>query len=123
MIRGLGCDLCAIPRMEKNLENARFLQRWFAQGEREYILDRVNMAQTAAGIFAAKEAFVKALGTGFAALSPENVEISHDENGAPQYLVNEKMRAAMRARGATDAYLSISHDGDYAMAMTILEGN
>ena len=68
MIRGIGCDLCAIPRMEEILQDGRFLRRYFTADERAYILDRVQAAQTAAGIFAAKEALLKALGTGFRAL-------------------------------------------------------
>ena len=64
MIRGLGCDVCAISRMQKILENPRFLDRWFTEYERGYIAARKNQAQTVSGIFAAKEAFVKAIGTG-----------------------------------------------------------
>ena len=122
MIRGLGCDVCAISRMQKILENPRFLERWFTEYERDYIGARKNSAQTAAGIFAAKEAFVKALGTGFSGLGPDQIGIRHDENGAPYYERNEAMNAAMERKGATAAHLSVSHDGDVAMAVAILEG-
>ena len=54
MIRGLGCDLCAISRMEKIMADRRFLHRYFTEGERAYIAARARGAQTAAGIFAAK---------------------------------------------------------------------
>ena len=116
MIRGLGCDLCAISRMEKIMADGRFLHRYFTEGERAYIAARARGAQTAAGIFAAKEALVKALGTGFGSLAP------HDASGAPAYLINEKTRSALQARGAQSAFLSVTHDGDYAMATAILEG-
>ena len=109
MIRGLGCDLCAISRMEKIMADGRFLHRYFTEGERAYIAARARGAQTAAGIFAAKEALVKALGTGFGPL-------------APTYLINEKTRSALQARGAQSAFLSVTPDGDYAMATAILEG-
>lgn len=122
MIRGLGCDLCAIPRMEKIMVDGRFLTRYFTQGERAYIAARARGAQTAAGIFAAKEALVKALGTGFGPLAPADVEITHDASGAPAYLINEKTRAALQSRGADQVFLSISHDGDYALATAVLEG-
>lgn len=122
MIRGLGCDVCAISRMQKILENPRFLERWFTAYEREYIEARKNSAHTAAGIFAAKEAFVKALGAGFGALTPEKVGIRHDGQGAPCYEINEAMETAMKQKGASVAHLSISHDGDVAMAVAILEG-
>lgn len=122
MICGLGCDLCAIPRMADHIKDGRFLLRYFTAEERAYIAARTRSAQTAAGIFAAKEALVKALGTGFVALSPADVAIGHDAQGAPKYILNEKTRAALQARGAARAFLSISHDGDYALATAVLEG-
>ena len=122
MIRGLGCDLCAISRMEKIMADGRFLHRYFTEGERAYIAARARGAQTAAGIFAAKEALVKALGTGFGALSVRDVEIAHDEHGAPCYVLSERVLLALHQRGAQRAFLSISHDGDYAMATAVLEG-
>lgn len=122
MICGLGCDLCAISRMEKIMADGRFLHRYFTEGERAYIAARARGAQTAAGIFAAKEALVKALGTGFGSLAPADVEITHDASGAPAYLINKKTRSALQARGAQSAFLSVTHDGDYAMATAILEG-
>ncbi len=121
MIRGLGCDLCAISRMEKIMADGRFLHRYFTEEERAYIAARARGAQTAAGIFAAKEALVKALGTGFGSLAPADVEITHDASGAPAYLI-KKTRSALQARGAQSAFLSVTHDGDYAMATAILEG-
>ena len=122
MIRGLGCDVCAVERMQKILENPRFLERWFTAEERAYIGARKNAAETAAGIFAAKEAFVKALGTGFSGLTPDHVAVTHGADGAPQYDIRDKMRAALALRGAETAFLSISHDGGVAMAVCVLEG-
>lgn len=122
MIRGLGCDLCAIARMEEILKDERFLRRYFSEGERAYIRDHIRAAQTAAGIFAAKEAFLKALGTGLSGLALADIEITHTALGAPEYILNEKMRAALGKINAQHAFLSISHDGDYAMATAVLEG-
>ena len=121
MIKGLGCDVCAISRMQKILENPRFLERWFTEYERGYIAARKNQAQTAAGIFAAKEAFVKALGVGFSGLTPDQVSIRHAASGAPYYDINEKMRAALDACGAANAFLSVSHDGNVATAVAVIE--
>lgn len=121
MIRGLGCDVCDIARMQKIIENPRFLERYFTAYERGYIASRAKSAQTAAGLFAAKEAFVKALGSGFVGLGAGDIAIRHDENGAPYYDLNEKTRAALQARGAARALLSISHDGGVALAVAILE--
>ncbi len=122
MIRGLGCDVCAIERMGKILDNTRFLERYFTEGERAYIDARSRAAETAAGLFAAKEALVKALGIGIGPLSLIDVEIGHDEKGAPHYILNDKVLAAMQEKDAAVALLSISHDGGVAMAVAILEG-
>ena len=123
MIRGLGCDVCAVPRMREILEKPRFLERWFTEYERGYIAARRNAAETAAGIFAAKEAFAKALGAGFSGLAPEKIGVRHDEKGAPYYEMSEPLRDAMAAVGAKRAFLSISHDGGVALAVAILEGD
>ena len=122
MIRGLGCDLCAISRMEKILRDERFLSRYFTESERTYIRDHVHSAQTAAGIFAAKEAFLKAIGTGLGGIALADSEITHTALGAPEYILNENMCAALDKIKAQRAFLSISHDGDYAMATAALEG-
>ena len=123
MIVGVGLDVCDIARMEALLADGRFLGRFFAPEEQEYIENKgKGAARTMAGIFAAKEALVKALGTGFGSLAPADVEITHDASGTPAYLINEKTRSALQARGAQSAFLSVTHDGDYAMATAILEG-
>ena len=122
MICGLGCDLCGVRRMEEYLQKERFLTRFFTEDEQAYIRARAARGQTAAGIFAAKEALVKALGTGVGALSVRDVEIAHDEHGAPCYVLSERVLLALHQRGAQRAFLSISHDGDYAMATAVLEG-
>lgn len=123
MIKGLGCDLCAISRMEEIIRDGRFLSRYFTAAECAYIRSRKLQAQTAAGIFAAKEAFLKALGTGLGGAALSDIEISHTPLGAPEYLINDKTRAALDIRGAQRAFLSISHDGDFAMATAVLEGD
>lgn len=123
MIRGLGCDLCAIPRMEKIIGDARFLARYFTDAERIYILDHVKSAQTAAGLFAAKEALLKALGTGLGGLDLRAVEIAHTPLGAPEFVLNEALLSALHTAKAQRVFLSISHDGDYAMATAVLEGD
>ena len=123
MIRGLGCDLCEISRMEKIIGDTRFLSRYFTDAERIYILDHVKSAQTAAGLFAAKEALLKALGTGLGGVDFEAIEIIHTPLGAPEYAMNEKLLKALHKVCAQRVFLSISHDGDYAMATAVLEGD
>jgi holo-[acyl-carrier protein] synthase len=64
---GVGLDLLDISRMENKLEDGRFMNRIYTAGEKAYILSRGKFsASSAAGIFCAKEAFMKAVGEGLA---------------------------------------------------------
>ena len=123
-IVGIGCDLCAVSRMERAIERAHFTERVFLPGERAYLDGRGRArAQSAAAMFAAKEAAAKALGTGFAqGVMPWMIEVAHDGQGAPQLLVHGAAQARLEALGGARAHLSLSHEGDMAMAMVILEG-
>lgn len=118
MCGGLGFDLCEIARMEKLMENGRFLARFFTEEEQAYIRAKgKGAAQTMAGIFAAKEAFAKAVGTGIA-FDLREVGIAHNEAGQPRYTLSG--RAAEIGAGGR-FLLSISHDGGIAGAVCIRE--
>ena len=122
MIRGLGCDLCAISRMEKIMADGRFLHRYFTEGERAYIAARARGAQTAAGIFAAKEALVKALGTGFAqGIMPEQIEVTHTGSGQPGARLTGAAQARLEQMGGGRILLSLSHEGDTAIAFALIQ--
>lgn len=122
MIRGIGLDICEISRMEGTLRHAHFLTRFFSEGEQAYILSRGKVqAASAAGIFAAKEAFSKALGTGFTSAKLSDISVSHDALGAPEYILSGAALEQMAARGAKRAFLSITHDGGVAAAVCVLE--
>lgn len=123
MILGIGLDLCDIPRIEALLENPRFLERYFDERERAYILGRgAGKAASAAACFAAKEAFSKALGTGFDGMTPRDVVVLHADSGAPRYELLGLAAERARALGVGTAHLSLSHDGGIAAAVCILEG-
>ncbi len=118
MIRGLGLDLCEIARMEKQLADDRFLNRYFSKAEIAYIRSKgKGAAQTMAGIFAAKEAFSKALGTGIT-FDLKDVSVVHDEAGMPAYELSGK--AEEMGRG-NRFILSVTHDGGTAAAVCIRE--
>ena len=118
MIRGLGMDLCEISRMERLLTDERFLKRYFTEIEIRYIRAKgKNAAQTMAGIFAAKEAFSKALGTGIA-FELKDISIHHDEAGMPAYSLSGK---AKELGQESRFWLSISHDGGIAAAVCVRE--
>ena len=118
MIRGIGLDLCEIDRMETKLDNDHFLNRFFSEEEISYLRTKGrNAAQTLAGLFAAKEAFSKALGTGIA-FDLKEVSVCHDEAGKPGYSLSGR---AKDLSGGDRFWLSISHDGGMAAAVCIRE--
>lgn len=109
-IKGLGVDIVEIDRVMRAAQNPRFLKKIFSEREIEYFKGRnMNMA-TIAGSFAAKEACVKALGSGFVGLPPKNVEVLRDCHGKP-YIVC--------GREDLNFLVSISHCRDYAVAEVI----
>ena len=119
MIAGLGIDLCEIARIEKALDRSRFLARVFTDGERERIARRG--AKTAAGLFAAKEAVAKALGSGFDGFGPADVEILWDDAGRPSCRLTGGAEARLRAIGGAEAFVSITHDAGMAAAVAVIE--
>jgi len=118
-MKGIGIDLCSVERIEKALNEA-FLQRYYTQEEREYIRSRGKMGvQSAAAMFAAKEAFLKAIGTGIgrgAALG--DIGVIHLETGAPVYALSEK---AQQMLGESRAFLSLTHEDGMAAAVCVIE--
>ena len=121
---GLGIDLCEIARIEATLAKTDgFLRRYYSVEERDYLAARgQTLAQSAAAMFAAKEAFLKALGTGLSGgVAMADVCVTHDAQGRPAYRLEEKALAAMRGIGANTAHLSLTHDAGMAAAVCILE--
>ena len=122
MIVGIGVDICEIARIAGAMEKAGFLARFFTQEERDYIAARAQTgAQSAAGLFAAKEAMLKALGTGLS-IPMRDVGVSHDDKGAPLACLSGAAQARLCELGGRRMLLSISHDGGMAVAMAIAEG-
>ena len=123
-MKGLGIDLCEISRIEAALKkNDRFLERWYTQEEQAYIRKRCNAgAQSAAAMFAAKEAFLKAVGTGIGrGITLTDIAVHHDEMGAPHYVLTGEAETRMGEMGAQHAWLSISHEGGMAAAVCVIE--
>lgn len=136
MLYGIGCDLCGVQRMEELLSGAHgaaFIRRVFGPAERELLeLDRLSQlspgsrsaartAARAAANFAAKEAFLKAAGTGLAApFSLREIEAVRLPSGAPEYRFSGKT-AQWVAQHGLSARLSLSHDAGMALAFCTLE--
>ncbi len=118
MISGLGIDVCEISRMEKLLENDRFLSRFFTSDETAYVQARgKNAAQTLAGLFAAREALGKALGTGLD-FDLKEAEVRHDASGRPFFHLTGHLAERLRK---DHLLLSITHDGNVAAAVCLRE--
>ena len=116
----IGCDICAIKRMEKWVNNTAFLTKHFTEYEINYINSKVNKADTMAGLYAAKEAVVKALGVGLGnRIALKEIEITHEKNGKPKVEVNHKIMNLLINISCEEIKISISHDGEYAIAYCI----
>ena len=122
-IKGIGTDMCAVSRMEKAIQRMHFYERVFFESERAYLESKENArAQSAAAMFAAKEAVSKALGTGFIrGIIPWTIEVTHDENGRPGVVLHGAAQEKLESIGGKRVHLSLTHEGDTAMAFAIIE--
>ena len=121
MILGVGLDLMDVARIERAMQNERFLLRIYTEGERGRIA--LRGAQTAAGYFAAKEAVAKALGTGFRGFCAWDVEVAVDAFGRPEAVLYRGALERYRALGGGQLLISITHCGGMAAAVAVLEGD
>ena len=124
MIVGLGMDLADSRRIGRLVDRYgdAFTRRIFTPGELESCANRRDRDLALAARFAAKEACVKALGTGWRdGVSFGQVEVVRD-GGPPGLRLTGGARALADARGVTDIHLTMTHDGAMAAATVILEG-
>ena len=123
-IVGIGTDLCAISRMERAMQKEHFAARVFLEGERAYLNRKGRTrTQSAAAMFAAKEAVAKALGTGFSrGVMPWAIEVTHEDGGAPGVRLYGDAQRRLEALGGRRVLLSLTHEGDMAMAFAVIEG-
>jgi holo-[acyl-carrier protein] synthase len=116
MIRGVGVDIVDLERFTRSLgRTPRLLERLFTPGE------RLHAVASLAGRFAAKEALIKAFG-GSGAMTWHDMEIVTDEWGAPSFVLAAPARQLAEDRGISSVHLSISHDGNAAVAFVVAEG-
>lgn len=123
MIVGVGVDIVEVGRINSALQNSdAMVQRVFTTDEIRYCSNRKNKYQHFAGRFAAKEAALKALGTGWQqGIRWKDVEITSDERGKPEVNFYGKAKEFFDKSGARRATLSITHAQEYAVAVVILE--
>jgi holo-[acyl-carrier protein] synthase len=123
MIVGVGLDLVKINRIRAITERwpSKFLDRLYTQAERRYCLARPSPYASLAGRFAAKEAVLKALGTGWSdGISWHDIQVLNDRTGRPRATVSGRVKALMTRAGVTGIHVSLSHDTDYAVAEAVL---
>ena len=124
MIYGIGTDIVATSRFQRFLDegNAAILKRLFTQSERDICCKRKDSASCLAARFGAKEAFLKALGTGLRdGISWQDMEVSNNTLGKPELKLSGKAEELYQDKNLTGIHLSLSHDGGHAVAMVVLE--
>ncbi len=121
MIVGIGNDIIEIERIEKAISKEGFKDKIYTQRELENIKKRGNRAETYAGVFSAKEAISKAIGTGVREFSLIDLEILNDDLGKPYVVVSEKLDKIIKSKKEDyQIEISISHSKKYATAMAII---
>lgn len=122
-IIGIGLDLVKIARIRRMMErwHNRFLDRLYTEEERRLSARRACPDVFFAGRFAAKEAVLKALGTGWSAgIRWLDIQVLNDATGRPTATVSGQTATLIRQAGVTDILVSVSHDGEYAIAEALL---
>jgi len=122
MILGVGVDLCAVARIEKSVQSPSFCRRVYAPAE-QALLDSLSgkrHSETAAANFAAKEAFLKAAGTGLGGFALSELAVLRHESGAPYFALTGRA-AAWAEQNRVRPHLSLSHEGGLATALVVLE--
>ncbi|ASC03241.1 holo-ACP synthase [Fusobacterium polymorphum] len=121
MIVGIGNDIIEIERIEKAISKEGFKNKIYTQRELKNIEKRGNRTETYAGIFSAKEAISKAIGTGVREFSLTDLEILNDDLGKPYVVVSEKLDKILKTKKEDyQIEISISHSRKYATAMAII---
>jgi holo-[acyl-carrier protein] synthase len=124
-VRGIGVDLVQIPRLREVIDRwqDRFLQRIFTEQEIAYCRARRDPVPHFAARFAAKEAALKALGTGLRlGVRWRELEVRREGGGPPVLVLSGRSREIGLSRGGSRMLLALTHDGDYAMAQALLLG-
>jgi holo-[acyl-carrier protein] synthase len=121
MIVGIGTDLCSVPRMRRAVANGRFVEKVFSREEIRYATSRGDPALHFASAFAAKEALAKASGLGMFGLGFTGAWVRRTDRGPVIEMDGEIAAKLSGGDGSVKCWLSLSHDGDYALAFVVLE--
>jgi holo-[acyl-carrier protein] synthase len=124
MILGTGVDICEVPRIAESIARFgdRFLQRVFTADEIRYCRSKKNSSERFAARFAAKEAAMKALGTGQRqGVIWRNIEVAHAPGGRPVLRLSGTAAEIAQKLGVNRTSLSLTHTESTAIAIVIFE--
>jgi len=122
-ILGTGIDIIEIDRVKKAVaRSSKFLDKVFTKNEIDYFTSRNGNPCHIAGNFAAKEAVLKALGSGLKDINWKDIEVFRDELGKPNVKLFDNAGVIADKAGIKKIHLSISHGRDYAIAQAVAEG-
>ncbi|MBQ9763554.1 MAG: holo-ACP synthase [Phascolarctobacterium sp.] len=123
MIIGIGCDIIEINRVEKAVQSDSFKKRVFTEAEIAYCESRGKQQFASFGArFAAKEALLKALGTGLRGGALTELEVLNDDLGCPHLTLTGYHKELVASKGVQKIHVTLSHSKDSAMAYVVLEG-
>ena len=125
MILGIGMDIAETARVKGSMDRLgeSFLQRILLPEEMAYCLAHKEPALYVAARFAAKEAVSKAFGTGIGAqIGWTDIEVRRKESGEPFVVLHGNGKKLFETRGAKQLHITLTHTGNYAAAMAVLEG-
>ncbi len=124
-VLGIGVDIIQNKRLKSLINNKKFISRIFSKNEINFSKKNLKKTSYFSNRFAAKEAFVKALGTGFRNnLNFNDIEILNDKLGKPYYLKSKKIDDIIKKKfkiKSYDLFLSITDEKDYSVAFTIFQ--
>lgn len=124
MILGIGSDLAEVPRIRASRERfgERFLRRVYTPAEIAYCLSKANKDERFAGRFAAKEAAMKALGTGLSGgVSWQDIAIGREPSGKPALTLSGIAAHIAGKKGVRLIHVTITHTAELAMAVVVFE--
>lgn len=123
MIKGIGTDIVEIATIRESLiQSKRFAERVFTERETIYCEKNEDKYKHYAVRFAAKEAMMKALGTGWdKGVQWKQIEIINQPGGAPKIITCGKVKELLDASGVTNIQVSLSHSERYAVAVVVIE--
>lgn len=120
-IRGIGTDIVEVNRMQSKLEKPGFIQRTFTSSEIDYCEKQKHSAQHFAARFAAKEAYMKALGTGWSKVADFlEIEIYHDHKSAPKIKLHGQSQKHFEESNLKEIFVSLSHTQTNTIAFVII---